>query len=60
MKRLVFMVIPALICGMILTSCGSKETTDEKITGEFYVMGSKSAKVSSYDELDLIYRQNVI
>jgi len=49
------MLFLVLICGMILTSCGSKEPTAEKITGEFYVMGSKSATVSSYYELDLLF-----
>ena len=29
MKRLVLMIIPALICGMVFTSCNSKGATDE-------------------------------
>ena len=33
MKRLVLMIIPALICGMVLTGCDSKLETDDN-TGE--------------------------
>jgi len=33
MKKLVLMVVPALICGVLLTSCGSKLETDEDCNG---------------------------
>ena len=40
MKRVVFMIIPALICGFVCTSCSSNK--DETSKGELYAMGSKS------------------
>ena len=51
------MIILALICGVIYTSCESDkaETQGEKVSGELYVMGTRSADVSSLDELDLLF-----
>ena len=54
MKRLVLMIIPALICGVVFTGC-PKEPKDEKISAELYAMGIKSATVSSKDKKDLLF-----
>ena len=56
MKRVVLMIIPALICGIVFTSCGSNkaEPKDEKATGELYVIGAKSATVPT-DKTDLVF-----
>jgi len=57
MRKIVLLIIPALICGMVFTSCASKEAEpqDEKITGDLLVLGTRSETVSSYDELDLLF-----
>jgi len=59
MKRLVLMVIPALICGLMFKSCGSDkaDTKDDKTIGELYAMGSKSTTVLIGDKgkLDLLF-----
>ena len=36
MKRLALMIIPALICGMVFTSCGSKVAIDDGGDDEYY------------------------
>ena len=58
MKRVVLMIIPALICGAMLTSCGSDavEPQDEKTAGELYVIGAKSETVlKADDKTDLVF-----
>ena len=54
MRRFVFVIIPALICGFIFASCNSDkaEPQDAKITGKLYVMGAKSATDSTVDQLE--------
>ena len=54
MKR-VLLVVPALICGVMLNGCGSKDPQDEKTLGELYAMGTKSITVTSKDEMDLLF-----
>ena len=57
MKRIALMIIPAMICGVVFISCGSgnEEQKDEKITGKLYVMGTKSAAISSKKDLELLF-----
>jgi len=54
MKRIVLMIIPALICGGTLLNCSSDkaEPQDEKTMGELYVMGTRS---TTEDKLDLLF-----
>ena len=56
------MIIPALICGAMLTNCGSDtvEPQDEKTIGELYVIGVKSTTVSAGDKTDLVFTGNDI
>ena len=62
MKKLVLMIIPALICGAVLTSCGSDtvEPQDEKTADELYVIGVKSTTISAGDKTDLVFTGNDI
>jgi hypothetical protein len=59
MKRVVLMIISALICGLMFKSCGTDkaEPKDDKTIGELYAMGSKSATVPIEDKgkLDLLF-----
>ena len=55
MKRLVLMIIPALICGVVFDGCGSKEPQGENTLGELYAMGTKSSAVLSKDKMDLLF-----
>ena len=64
MKRLVIMIIPALICGamfLFVSSCSDNSNNvaqEEEVvlpSGVFFAMGAKSSTVSSYDELDLLF-----
>ena len=56
MKRLVLMMIPALICGTALTGCSDKAgPKEEKTAGGLYVIGSKSASVKAGDKTDLVF-----
>ena len=57
MKRIINYVI---VCGIAFSSCSNKEFAGAKITSELYAMGSKSASVSSFDELDLLFTVNDI
>ena len=58
MKRVVLMIIPALICGMVFTGCGSEEPKNEKTSGELYAMGTKSviSEASTEENPELIFR----
>jgi len=60
MKRIALMFIPALISGVMFTSCSSDKTEpqDEKIVGELYVMGTRSDVLNSEDELNLLFTGN--
>ena len=55
MKRLVLMMIPALICGAVFTGCSEKEPNGEKTVDGLYVIGSKSATVPANGKSDLVF-----
>jgi hypothetical protein len=57
MRKIVLLIISAMICGVMFTTCDSDkaEPQDEKVTGELLVLGTRSESVSSYDELDLLF-----
>jgi hypothetical protein len=61
MKRVVLMIIPALICGGLFTGCSNDEATkDVKTASELYVIGSKSvglksSSVKAGDKTDLVF-----
>ena len=58
MKKVVLMIIPALICGVMLSGCGSDkvEPQDESTSGELYVIGAKSGSAMKADnKTDLLF-----
>ena len=57
MKRVVLIIVSALIFGVMFTSCGSdnSEPEDGKITGDLYVFGAKSTTDSAEDDMDLLF-----
>ena len=57
MKRIVLLFIPALICGVVFSSCSSDKAglQDEKTMGELYVIGTRSATVTTGDKTDLVF-----
>ena len=58
MKKVVLMIIPALICGVVLSGCGSDkvEPQDESSSGELYVIGAKSGSaLKADDKTDLVF-----
>jgi hypothetical protein len=57
MKRVVLMIVPALICGIAFTSCASNEA--EPKNEKLYVIGTKSATVPT-DKTDLVFTGNDI
>jgi len=56
MERVALMFIPALICGVMFTSCSSDKAgpQDEKTMGELYVTGTGPVTVST-DKPDLVF-----
>ena len=60
MKRLFLMIIPAMICGVILTSCEKAEQNEQKIAGGLYVIGIKSETVSTGEKSNLVFTDNDI
>ena len=63
MKKVALIMIPALICGMVFTSCNTeKPESDEKTTDRLYVVGAKSTTKSTTksatvpkDKTDLVF-----
>ena len=55
MKRLGIMIVPALICGMIIISCNTKEQ-EAKTCGELYAIGTKSAISETSSEEEIIFK----
>ena len=53
------MVIPALICGMVFTSCNTNDTNEKEVktSGELYAVGTKSAisETSSKEDTEIIF-----
>ena len=55
MKRLVLMIIPALICGVAFTGCNAEKAEAEFITSNgLYVIGTKSG-ISPTNMTDLVF-----
>ena len=50
MKRLIFMIIPALICWMVFTGCSSELATDDNVKVEATDNGIDEKGTSSTDE----------
>ena len=61
MKSKIFIIIPALIYGIIFTSCNSDKADPQyELKDKLYVMGAKSASTSSKDKLDLLFTSDDI
>ena len=54
------MVFAALICGAVLTRCGSVtvEPHDEKTVGDLFVIGAKSASVQAGNKNGLVFTES--
>jgi hypothetical protein len=60
MKRLVLLIIPALICGAAFTSCENAEQNELEATGGLYVIGGKSEAVLTGSNSNLVFTGNDI
>ena len=60
MKRLFFMIIPALIYGVMLTSCEKAKQNGQEITRGLYVIGIRSETVSTGEKSNLVFTDNDI
>ena len=48
MKRIVLMLIPALVCGLLFSGCNTEKVKpEEKTAGELYVLGNSAGAVKS-------------
>ena len=56
-KRLVLLIIPALICGVVLTNCDKAEQNKQE-TGGLKVIGTRSEIVSTGEKNDLVFTDN--
>ena len=55
MKRLVIMIIPELICGLVFTGCSDKTESNDIPTGELYLILTESADVSADNKTNWVF-----
>jgi hypothetical protein len=60
MRKLVLLIIPALICGVVFTSCEKAEQNGQETAGRLKVIGTKSETISTEEKNDLVFTDNDI
>ena len=60
MKRLVLLIITALICGVALTNCDKAEQNEQETVGGLKVIGTKLETVLAGKKMDLAFTDNDI
>ena len=60
MKKNILMIIPALICGIVFTSCEKTEQNEQKPTDGLYVIGVKSVTLRTSEESNLVFTDDDI